>query len=166
MYLPRKVVRERSIEMSLVVYLMLSLPRKSNSTMLSPMVSIRSYNLICSTRNEQQPTVSASSSSFSLPTRRASCNEHEDEGEGGRSASSMYLVNEVECHSALTDTHFFALPINLITVTYRVDNPVELSSFFILLPIAFSLKRNEEEIEASSLEVSRNRNSHTNLDTR
>jgi len=56
-------------------YLMLSLPRKSNSTIFSPIPSILSYNLTCSTRNEQQPTVSASSSSFSLPTRRASLKE-------------------------------------------------------------------------------------------
>mmetsp|Transcript_1037 Transcript_1037/g.3047 ORF Transcript_1037/g.3047 Transcript_1037/m.3047 type:complete len:231 (+) Transcript_1037:1043-1735(+) len=43
-----------------------SLPRKSSSMLWS------SGNLMCSTRREQQPTVSASSSSFSLPTRRAS----------------------------------------------------------------------------------------------
>ena len=51
----------------------------------------------------------------------------------------MYLVNEVECHGALSDTHFFALPINLVTVTYRVDDSVQFSGLLIFLPITFAL---------------------------
>jgi len=39
------------------VYLILSLPRKSNSTTFPPIPSTLSNNLICSIRNEQQPTV-------------------------------------------------------------------------------------------------------------
>ena len=56
---------------SLSSHLMESLPRKSNSTMnsWSPRCSTSS---MCSTRRLQQPTVSAWSSSFSLPALRAS----------------------------------------------------------------------------------------------
>lgn len=37
--------------------------------------SFSSWSDMCSTRNEQQPTVSAWSSSFSLPALNASCTE-------------------------------------------------------------------------------------------
>ena len=47
-------------------YLILSLPRKSSVIQLS------TSKRMCSTRSEQQPTVSASSSPFSFPTRKAS----------------------------------------------------------------------------------------------
>jgi len=43
-----------------------SLPKKSKITLLG------GSSVTCSYRNEQQPTVSASSSPFSLPARRAS----------------------------------------------------------------------------------------------
>lgn len=50
-----------------------SFPKKSNSTTYSWSSSL-GYSLMCSTRSEQQPTVSAvSPSSFSLPALRASC---------------------------------------------------------------------------------------------
>lgn len=52
---------------------MQSLPRKSNSTTHFCPSSV-SCKVMCSTRSEQQPTVSAvSPSSFSLPALRASC---------------------------------------------------------------------------------------------
>lgn len=75
LYLKANSIVVRVVNDEFHFYLILSLPRKSNSTTLSPMPSTRSKSLMCSIRNEQQPTVSASSWSFSLPTRRASWKE-------------------------------------------------------------------------------------------
>lgn len=99
---------------------------------------------MCSTRSEQQPTVSAvSPSSFSFPALRASWTapEHQprDQSRHGGGLRETHLVDEVERHGPLSDPHLLGLPVLAVLVSDAVHALLQPASRLVFLPVLLPL---------------------------
>lgn len=98
------------------------------------------YILMCSTRREQQPTVSAdSSASFSLPALRASLSIKYIATALWRRHNQIQPNVILHDHIPLSDSHFFANKVFFVLFPYFIYTPFQSPCSFVFSPILLSL---------------------------